>query len=89
MTPAVKIHLEEVVLHFAAPSERERAAEALVLELTRLLTERGVPDPLLKGATAPRLDGGSFALSAGLSAEEYGARVARAVYRSLGGRADE
>jgi hypothetical protein len=88
MTPAVRVHLEAVVLHGAAPAHRGRAAEALARELVRLLTERGIPDPLLTDAAAPRLDGGSFALGPGVSAEEYGARVAEAVYRSLGGAAE-
>ena len=85
MTPGVRLHLEEVVLHGLPPAHRRRAADALRHELRRLLTEHGLPAALLRPAEVPRVDGGSFELTPDLSPEGYGVRVARALYRGLGG----
>jgi hypothetical protein len=85
MTPAVRVHLGEVILGGVAPADRHRAAAALRRELARLLTEHGPPAGLLRPGEVPRVDAGSFALAPGLSAEAVGAKVAQALYRGLGG----
>ncbi len=84
MTPArVELHIEELVLYGLAPADRHRLAEAVRRELTRLLTEQGVPPRLSRGGEVTQLDGGSFHAEPGLRAEAAGARVARAVYGGL------
>jgi hypothetical protein len=85
MNPSVRIHLEEVILHGLGRDDRHRAAVALQAELVRLLTEHGVPPALRQPAELPRLAGGSFDLTPGLSPERYGVQAARALYRGLGG----
>jgi hypothetical protein len=85
MNPFVHIHLEEVILDGLARADRHRAASALQAELVRLLTEQGVPAALRQPAEMPRLLGGSFDLTPGLSPERYGVQAARALYRGLGG----
>jgi hypothetical protein len=85
MTPAVHIHLEEVILHGVSPAHRDRAADALRGELVRLLTEHGLPAVLLRAAEVPHIAAGSIELTPGLSPETYGVRVARSFYRGLAG----
>jgi len=85
MNPSVRIHVEEVILHGLARADRHRAALALQAELVRLLSEQGVPEALWESAELPRLAGGSFDLTPGLSPERYGVQAARALYHGLGG----
>ena len=55
-TPAVQLHIEELVLHGFAPADRYRIAAAVQLELTRLLAEHGVSPALQQGGEAQRLN---------------------------------
>lgn len=78
---AVELHIESLVLHGFSPLERHRVAEAVRLELARLLRERGLP--LERAGEVARLDAGAFTVATGAGAEQIGAQVARAVYRGL------
>lgn len=77
----IEVHIESLVLYGFSPLERYRIAEAVRLELARLLREGGLP--LEQAGEAARLDAGAFTLAAGAGAEQVGAQVARAVYRGL------
>jgi hypothetical protein len=52
-------------------------------ELTRLLTERGLPPGLAAGGETARIDGGSFEARPGGRAEGVGRQVVGAVYGGL------
>ena len=52
-------------------------------ELARLLSERGVSPALARGGERATLDGGSFDVALGASAEGVGGQVARAIYGGL------
>jgi hypothetical protein len=80
----IEVHIESLVLHGFSPLERYRVAEAVRLELARLLREGGVP--LERAGEVARLDAGAFTVAAGAGAEQVGAQVARAVYRGLSPR---
>jgi hypothetical protein len=41
--PDVSVHIDELIVHGVAPAERDRIGEAVRLELTRLIAERGLP----------------------------------------------
>ena len=82
---SVELEIGELVLHGFAPGDRYRIGESLERELTRLLTDEGVPAALGEAVTAPRLDGGTFELRPGMTADQVGARLARQIYRGLGG----
>jgi hypothetical protein len=77
------LHIDELVLHGFAPSDRGLIAEALQSQLTRLFTEGGVPPALAGGGTAERLSAGAFHTAASARPETTGARIARAVYGRL------
>lgn len=79
-TGGIELHIEELVLHGFAPGDRHRIAGALELELTRLLTEQGLPAALQGGGELERLDGGVITVRPGGRPEELGAQVARSVY---------
>ncbi len=82
--PSVELHIEELVLHGFAPCDRHRIGEAVQHELTRLLTERGLPATLSTGQEIDRLNGETFQLNALSKSDATGTQVARAVYGGLG-----
>ncbi|MBN1204050.1 MAG: hypothetical protein JXB05_03890 [Myxococcaceae bacterium] len=82
-TPPIKLHIDHLVLHGVSLGDRDRAGAAFTQELTRLLTEQGVPAALARGVTLPRLDGGTLTVSPGTSAEVVGVQAARSTYARL------
>lgn len=78
--PRVELRIGELVLNGFAPGDRYHIWAALERELARLFAEQGVPDWLKQGGLIDRLDGGSFDLPPGPSAEVIGGRIAQAVY---------
>jgi hypothetical protein len=79
----IDLYIEELVLEGFRAADRYRIGAAVESELTRLLTEQGLPPGLAQGADLPRLDGGSFAIRQGARPETMGAQVAGAVYGGL------
>ena len=81
---AVDLHIEELVLHGFPPRDRHRIAEAVRLELTRLLSARGAQQGLAMASPASdRIAGGSFKVKADGTPQAAGQEIARAVFRSL------
>ncbi len=56
MTQKVDLHIEELVLHGFSPGDRFRIGEAVELELTRLITEQGIPSSLSRDGEVARTD---------------------------------
>jgi hypothetical protein len=84
MTPnTIELHIEELVLHGFPPKDRHLIGEAVQRELTKLLSERGIPSSLSKGGEIARLDGGSFNVKQGSKADVVGRQVAQAVYGGM------
>ena len=84
MNPSdVELHIEELLLHGFAASDRHRIAEAVEGELARLLAERGVPPALAQEGELARVDGGSFDVAPDSSAEAVGNQATRALYGGL------
>jgi len=79
----IDLHIEELVLEGFHPADRRRLGAAVERELARLLTERGLPPGLARGADLPRLDGGSFPAPPGARPEAVGRQVAAAVFGGL------
>ncbi len=79
----LELHIDELVLHGFAPADRYRIAEAVRAELTRLLTEQGIPPSWLQGGEVARLDGGRFDVAPGLKADGIGAQIAQTLYGGL------
>ena len=80
--PAVRLHIERLVLDGVPAVDSAAFARALEARIGQLLSEHGVP----QGATsARRLESGPVSWS-DATPHDLGARVAGAVYRSLGGQ---
>jgi len=80
--PRITLHIEELVLHGAAPGDSHRIADAIQSELHRMISDQGAPAWATTSASEPRLEAGPgpAAFSAGPNA--VGAGVARAVYQA-------
>jgi len=83
MKQNVDLHIEELVLHGLDHVNRYRFGEAVKGELTRLLTEQGVPSSLSHSGDFARLDSGDFELKPGSKPEVIGAQVAQSIYRGF------
>ena len=84
MTPNnIELHIEELVLHGFPARDHHLIGEAVQRELTRLLSERGIPGSLTRGGEVARLDGGSFSVKQGSKADVVGRQVAQAVFGGM------
>ena len=81
MTPPVQIEVQigALVLHGFPAADHDRIATALGRELTRLLTEQGLP-MWANEAEAERLTAGPIAIPPGWPAEAIGERIAQSLY---------
>ena len=79
----IDLHIEELVFHGFAPGDRRQIGEVIERELTRLVSEQGLPGRLSEGGTIDRLDGGVFKMSPQAEADEVGMKVAQAIYGGL------
>ena len=80
----IELHIEELVLHGFARKDQGRIQWAVEQELTRLLTEQGVPPSLSQTNEIQRLNGGSFNVRAEMGVEAIGSQVAQAIYGGMG-----
>jgi|NGEPerStandDraft_6_1074524.scaffolds.fasta_scaffold28236_3 hypothetical protein len=79
----IDLHIEELVLHGFAACDRHKIAEAVQIELTRLLSAQA-PQSLLSTPLAfERMNGGVFNIKAGAKPQATGKQIARAVFRGL------
>ncbi|MET0646930.1 MAG: hypothetical protein ABW208_09945 [Pyrinomonadaceae bacterium] len=83
---AIRLHIDELVLHGFEPADRAVLGAALETELARLLAA-GDAESLTRANQISRLDGGAFEMPTHASPEVAGTRLARAVYGGLTGQA--
>lgn len=81
--PSVTIHIEKLVLHGFAPHDRRRIAAAVEQELTRLMSEKGIPRSLRKNLAVEQVSGGAFHANGQVKPQTTGTLIARTVYESL------
>ncbi|MCX7859028.1 MAG: hypothetical protein N2385_02965 [Chloroflexus sp.] len=80
MPTEIEIQINEVALIGFAAIDCEQVRAALVVELSRLLVEEGVPPGLRSGGVVETLDGGAFRLVPGMRPEQIGQQIALALY---------
>lgn len=88
-SPAIELHIEELVLHGFEPGQRLAIARAVEQALGALLLERGVPSAWAAGAQVDRLDAGQFQVAPGAGPETIGSQVAQALYAGATGPGGE
>jgi hypothetical protein len=83
----VEIEIEELSLHGFAPADRFRIANAIELELTRLMTERRMERPAGSRTRMAKLDAGSIRVAPHTNVEGIARQAARAIHGGLVGKA--
>jgi hypothetical protein len=81
----IELHIEKLVLHGFAPSDKHRIAVAVQEELARLIKARGEPAGSGSGFHRAQLAGGSFSVRTGERLDSIGVRIGQAVYEVLVG----
>ena len=79
---AIELHIEELVLYGFAPGDRDRIAAALEQELTRLLTEQGVPQSLAQAGDIAYLSAPPFRVTSSRP-DMIGLQMAQSVNEGL------
>ncbi|PWT85215.1 MAG: hypothetical protein C5B56_14380 [Proteobacteria bacterium] len=84
MKPArIGLHIDELVLEGFSPLDGRRIADAVRTELARLLAERGVPRPLVRGVSVEKIDAGEVRVSG--TPRAIGNSLAAGLYKGLKG----
>jgi len=83
MRKRIDFHIEKLVLWGFDRADRYRIGAAVQSELSRLLTELGMPSLLDHGSELVRLDGESFKVVPESTPEVIGVKIARAVFGGL------
>ncbi|HVB59569.1 MAG TPA: hypothetical protein VNE61_00120 [Ktedonobacteraceae bacterium] len=81
--PAIDLHIDELILRDVPYAQRQRIAAAIEQELTRLLTERGVPPSLARGGFVPRIKLDDIQTAAGAKPAAIGNHIAQNIYSNL------
>jgi hypothetical protein len=79
---SIKLHIERLVLHGFAPTDRHRIAARVQSELARLMGEGNLM-PGRELIALERLEPGTFKVAAGAGPRATGTQIALAIYRSL------
>jgi hypothetical protein len=79
--PSVELHVEELVLHGFAGSDRYMISDAVERELTLLLTNK----VLMRSESSAEafLDGGEIHLRPGFSVRQVGEEIGRSIFAGL------
>ena len=80
----IELNIEELVLNGFEDVENDRLVEIIQRELSRLLTEEGVPPALAQGRALPDLLAPDFNFAPETSADAMGNQMAQAIYTAFG-----
>jgi hypothetical protein len=80
-TTNVELRIEELLLDGFIPHDRFRIGQAIEFELTRLITENGVPKAWSVNQKIMNLDAGSIQIAQNSTPISIGTHIAQAVYR--------
>lgn len=83
--PIIDLHIDELILRDVSYAQRRRIAAAIEQELTRLLTERGVPPSLARGGFVPYLKLEDIQVAASAKPAAIGNQIAQHIYGNLVG----
>ena len=81
--PSVELHIDELVLHGFAPTERHAIGDTVESELRELLVKQQSLPLSLANREIDRIDASEFEIASGAAAPTSGRRVAEAINRAL------
>ena len=79
----IELHIDELILHGFPPRDRSRIGERLRHELSVMVTERGLPSWMARGARVAQLSGGDITVAPIATPGAIGGQLAEAVYGGL------
>lgn len=79
----IALEIEELVLRDVPYALRHRIVAAIELELTRLLSEQGLPPSLAQGGNIPDLEIGPVHIARDAKADALGSQIAHGMYGKL------
>ena len=79
----IDLQIDELVLHGFPAKHGHGIGDAVRHELTRVLSENGVPRSLAASGDVTRLDGGTFVVPREATQMTIGTQIAQAVYGGL------
>ncbi len=85
----IELEIEQLVLEGFNTKNRHRIGAAIQSELTRLLTEQGIPENLTQGGEVPSLEGGAFKVNSNAKPETIGRQIAQSIYGGFGTKENE
>lgn len=89
-TPAsLELHIEELVLHGFSHGDRLSIGDAIQQELSRLISEQGLPSVSMGPSSVAHLDAGSFQVAPGAKAQAIGAQLAQHLHPQLAGESNQ
>ena len=80
---AVEFHIEELVLHGFAASDRRRIGESFETEMHRLFSDCDVPSSMIRGGEITLPNDLAFNLTPSAPPEAIGTQIARVIFRSI------
>lgn len=80
---AIRLHIEELVLHSFDPHDRHAIADAVQRELSGLLATGFRASSFPFSSYQPRIDAGTFHAERGSNAGSIGAQIAQAVHGGI------
>lgn len=83
--PAIDLHIDELILRDMPYAQRQRIVAVIEQELTRLLSERGLPPSLAQGGFVPRIKLDDIPIAAGAKPATIGNHIAQNIYSNLAG----
>ncbi len=83
MNQQIELHIEELVLHGFPPNQRHAIAQAIEMNLTRLLTEQQTPAAWQQNGKVRSINAGSIHINNVSKTEVTGNKIANAVYKSF------
>ena len=85
---SIDLHIEELVLHGFSVGDRYRIADALQLELGKLLSEASFSLPTVFDSGADLIDAGTFRINS-TSSRAVGSQIAQALFGGLARKTGE
>lgn len=80
---AVEVRIGELILHGFSRGDRHAIANAVQVELARLMHAETLPARTQNELAFKRVDAGTFQLNHGSKAESSGTQIARSIFRGL------
>jgi len=81
--PSIELHVEELVLHGFAPSDRYVIGDAVEREMARLLIEQRIPSSLRSENATDEITGATFNAAYNAKPSAIGRQIAQAVYQGF------